>query len=274
MARYAVPSRINFLMMRQCLFIIFLIPVFFAACSTNNVTVDNSLQRYFDTAGVRGDFGLFDNGQGHFTIYNLSRFRDSAYSPGGTFAILESVIAIQTGAVKDSNSIVSAQGETFSEAFRAPANDSFFLQLAARLGKDTLRKWIDSLRYGNKDLGHYPAAFWLDNSLAITSDEQLGLIKKLYFDQLPFFQRSQQIVRRMFPAERNSNYQLVYKTGQVTDGRGHAIGWVLGWVEENKHPYFFSLNLESADPTARLDSVGIQLVKKILAPMGFFEGKK
>ena len=260
--------------MRQCLFIIFLIPVFFAACSTNNVTVDNSLQRYFDSAGVRGDFGLFDNGQGHFTIYNLSRFRDSAYSPGGTFAILESVIAIQTGAVKDSNSIVSARGETFSEAFRAPANDSVFLQLAGRLGKDTLRKWIDSLRYGNRDLGHYPAAFWLDNSLAITSDEQLGLIKKLYFDQLPFFQRSQQIVRRMFPAEKNSNYQLVYTTGQVTDSRGHAVGWVLGWVEENKHPYFFSLNLESADPTARLDSVGIQLVKKILAPMGFFEGKK
>jgi len=267
--------RANFcLMMRQRLFVLFLIPVFFAACSTNNVTVDNSLQRYFDSAGVRGDFGLFDNGQGHFTIYNLSRFRDSAFSPGATFDILQSVIAIQTGVVKDSNSIVSAQGETLSQAFRAPANDSVFLQLAGRLGKDTLKKWIDSLHYGNRDLTHYPAAFWLDNSLAVTSDEQLGLIKKLYFDQLPFFRRSQQIVRRMFPAERNSNYQLVYTTGQVVDGKGHALGWVLGWVEENKHPYFFVLNMESADSGVRLDSIGVQLVKKIMTPMGFFEGKK
>ena len=248
--------------------------LFFAACSTNNVTVDASLQRYFDSAGVRGDFGFFDNGQGHFTIYNLSRFRDSAYSPGATFDILQSVIAIQTGVVKDSNSIVSAQGETLSGAFRAPANDSVFLQLAGRLGKDTLKKWIDSLHYGNRDLTHYPAAFWLDNSLAVTSDEQLGLIKKLYFDQLPFFRRSQQIVRRMFPAERNSNYQLVYKTGQVVDGKGHALGWVTGWVEENKHPYFFVLNMESADSGVRLDSIGVQLVKKIMTPMGFFEGKK
>ena len=58
------------------------------SCTQNNVTEDDSLKQYFDIAGVAGTFGMFDNGQGHFTIYNLKRFRDSAYLPAATFDIV------------------------------------------------------------------------------------------------------------------------------------------------------------------------------------------
>ena len=58
-----------------------------AACSPNNVTDDNSLQKYFDENKVTGCFGLFDNAQGHFTIYNRKRLRDSVYLPASTFKI-------------------------------------------------------------------------------------------------------------------------------------------------------------------------------------------
>ena len=58
------------------------------SCTQNNVTEDDSLKQYFDAAGVAGTFGMFDNGQGHFTIYNLKRFRDSAYLPAATFDIV------------------------------------------------------------------------------------------------------------------------------------------------------------------------------------------
>ncbi len=242
-----------------------LILLFFAACSTNNVTVDNSLQRYFDSAGVKGSFGFFDNGQGHFTIYNLSRYRDSAYQPAATFDIVQSLIALQTGVVKDDTSLRQA----FQSGYQ-----TIFTDLAGRLGKDTLRKWIDSLHYGNRDMGGPPDSFWLNNHLKITSDEQLGLIKKLYFGQLPFFNRPQKLVCGMMPLESNSNYQLVYKTGHGVKENGQTIGWILGWVEENKHPYFFVLNMETADSTKDLTTTGLHIVKSILKPMGFFEGKK
>lgn len=248
---------------------------FFTACTTNNVTVDDGIRRYFDSAAVKGDFGLFDNGQGHFTIYNLNRFRDSGYSPGATFDIVQSLIAIQTGVLKDDNSKPMDTLPTLRQAFQGNRLGTVsFLNLALRLGPDTLKKWIDSLHYGNRDTSGGYAGCWEDNHLKITADEQLGLIKKLYFDQLPFFKRSQEIVRGMMPAEKNSQYTLAYKTGRVDDEKGHAQGWVVGWVEENKHPYFFVLNLESADTTARLDTIGLHMVKEILRPMGFFAGKK
>ena len=251
--------------MSKSLFALFLVPFFFVACSTNNVTVDSSLQRYFDSAGVKGSFGFFDNGQGHFTIYNLPRYRDSAYQPAATFDIVQSLVALQTGVVKDDSSL--------REGFQSRDQTSY-KELAEHLGKDTLKKWIDSLHYGNRDMSGPLDSFWLNNHLKITSDEQLGLIKRLYFDQLPFFNRPQKLVRGMMPVESNSVYRLAYKTGQGIKEDGHAIGWVLGWVEENKHPYFFVVNLEAEDKTKDLSAIGLHIVKSILKPMGFFDGKK
>ncbi len=246
------------------------------ACGQNNVTEDDSLKQYFDAAGVAGTFGMFDNGQGHFTIYNLSRYRDSAYLPAGTFDIVQSLIGLQTGVVKDDTSKVLA-GNTVSleQAFKGQGdstNLAVFRELSVRIGKDTLKKWIDSMGYGNKDMTGND--FWQDNHLTVKADEQLGLVKKLYFDQLPFFPRSQKIVRNMMLMENNSNYRLSYKTGNGIRKDGHALAWFAGWVEENKHLYFFVLNLDAADNSKDLNANGLNILKDILRKMGFFQGKK
>ena len=283
--------------MKTSLFAFLIGSFLLTACSSGNVTVDSSLQRYFDSAGVKGSFSLFDNGQGHFTICDLPRYRDSLYQPGATFDILMSLIAIQTGVVKDDTSIIFAGGRTVDgdstlkldiaynvpvltlrRAFRAGVDTSTFgfMELAGHIGRDTLKKWIDSLQYGNRQISRLDMRFdfWQDNTLKINADEQLGLLKKLYFNQLPFFQRTQEIVRRMMPAENNSSYRLTFKVAQGTKEDGHAIGWVMGWVEENKHPYFFVVNLESADPHKDLGAAGLTIAKGILQELGFFQGKK
>jgi beta-lactamase class D len=253
--------------------------------------VDDSLQSYFDSAGVKGAFGMFDNGHGHFTICNLPRYSDSFYSPGATFDILMSLVAIQTGVLKDDRSSIgqvldSIQGilkvegpHTLGQCFRDTTSSGSlgFMELGTQeLSHDTLKKWIDSLQYGNKNIGSRDTMsfFWEDNKLMINCDEQLGLLKKLYFNQLPFFARTQEIVRKMMSSESNSIYRLSYKTADGKKEDGHVTGWVMGWEEENKHPYFFVLNLESADTTRDLRQTGLVIVKKILRQEGFFEGKK
>jgi beta-lactamase class D len=276
--------------MRAILAFLF-VTVFFTACSTNNVTVDDSFQKYFDSAGVKGCFALFDNGQGHFTVFNLPRYRDSAYRPGETFDIVEALVALQTGAVNDENSPIydptSFQEDsavyarsashrlplTLRQCFQADSGYgmSGFLRISNLIGQDTLKKWVDSLHYGNLDKSKNILV-----SLTITADQQLGLIKKLYFGQLPFFKRPQEIVRGMMHVESNSNYKLYYKTtnqGNTTDGK--AIGWAVGWIEENRHPYFFVVNLDM-DGAIRQDTglIGLEIAKKILRQMGFFAGTK
>ncbi len=109
--------------------------------------------------------------------------------------------------------------------------------------------------------------------MLISPDEQLGLVKQLYFDKLPFTKITQQSVRNMMLQEDNSNYKLSYKTGLGFNKDNHAIGWIVGWIEENKHPYFFALTIDSTDPNADISSIRSDMLKKILTQLGFFEGK-
>jgi beta-lactamase class D len=78
----------------------------------------------------------------------------------------------------------------------------------------------------------------------------------------------------MLLTENNANYQLAYKTALGLKEDGHTIGWVLGWIEENKHPYFFVLNLESPGSNPDIRGSGMNILKGILKQMEFFQGKK
>ena len=78
----------------------------------------------------------------------------------------------------------------------------------------------------------------------------------------------------MMLQENNSNYKLSYKTGWATTDKGHALGWLIGWIEENNHVYLFVLNVESPDRNYDMSTVRLKILKQILKGYGFFEGKK
>lgn len=262
------------------------------ACSPNNVTIDSSLGKYFDENKVTGSFGLYNNGAGHFTVYNLSRFKDSAYLPASTFKIVNSLIGLETGRISDEKMIIPWDGITrifpggdtpkawnkdltMAEAFKVSAVP-YYQEVARRIGKDTMQHWLDSLGYASKNgkaIVKTIDSFWLDNSVKITADEQLGLVKKLYFNQLPFQHRTQEIVKSLMQQENNANYSISYKTGFGHNENGDALGWVVGWIEENKHPYFFVLNIQGNDDI-NMVAVRMNVLNGILKQLGFFEGKK
>ena len=74
--------------------------------------------------------------------------------------------------------------------------------------------------------------------------------------------------------EDNTLYRLGYKTGVGTLKSGNQIGWVVGWVEENNHAYFFVLNTESNTAQENLSAILVNHVKNILKGQGFFEGNR
>jgi len=262
---------------------------FLISCSGNNVKQDNSLKKYFDENKVEGCFALMDNATGKFTVYNLSRYRDSSYLPASTFKIVNSLIGLQTGKIINDSMLIKWDGIkrtvdawnkdlTMYEAFRVSAVP-YYQEVARRIGKDTMQYWLDSLKYGARtdtSLAKIRSAvdtFWLDNTIKMTPDQQLGLVKRLYFDQLPFFKTYQEMVKRAMLFEDNANYRLGYKTGWGYTEKSHALDWVVGWVEENRHPYFFVLNVESPDKNFDMQPVRLKMLKDILTQLGFFKGE-
>jgi beta-lactamase class D len=266
--------------------------VFFAvlisSCDTNNIEEDQKVGNYLKENKLTGCFGFFDNGNGRFTIYNVARFRDSAFLPASTFKIVNSLVGLETGRARDSAFVIPWDGIkrfrtewnqdlTMEKAFEY-SSVPWYQELARRIGKDTMQHWLDTLGYASRYkkplIANNPDTFWLDNSVRITADEQLGLVKKLYFGQLPFQSRTQRVVRNLMLRENNANYKLSYKTGWGRSDKNHLIGWIVGWIEENRHPYFFALELDSADPTYDKTDVGLKILKQILKDHGFFQGKK
>ena len=258
-----------------------------SSCSPNNVEEDNSLKKYFEEHKVTGSFGMFDNAAGEFTIYRLGHFKDSSFTPASTFKIVNSLIGIETGRVKDDSAIIAWNGKPW---INPPCNEDlpmylafrnsclpWFQELARRIGKDTMQRELDSLGYGErygKSVIRNVDSFWLDNSVKVTADEQLGLVKRLYFQQLPFQPRTQRIVKSMMLMEDNANYKLSYKTGWGFRENGNSIGWIVGWIEENRHAYFFVLQIESPDSKADIRTIRMKMLKDILKQYAFFEGKR
>ncbi len=94
-------------------------------------------------------------------------------------------------------------------------------------------------------------------------------MKQLYFKGLPFQKRSQELFSKMILKEANSNYKLSYLV--ATDNALGNQAWVVGYIEENLHPYFFVLHTSATDGND-LKNRNINLLKSILMKEGFFKG--
>ncbi len=260
-----------------------LVLISFISCSVNKAKIDNSLKKYFDDNKVEGCFTLMNNASGEVTVYNMS-LDTMRFLPASTFKIVNSLIGLQTGVITNDTMMIRWDGKNrareewnkdmgMTEAFKV-SNVGYYQEVARRIGKDTMQKWLDSLSYGNKKIGTAVDSFWLDNSLKISPDEQLGLMKRLYFDQLPFRKSVHEEVRNVMLQENNTAYKLSYKTGWGLDEARNNIGWLTGWIEENNHVYFFVTFVKAGPGDMDMQAVRLNITKGILKQLGFLEGKK
>lgn len=253
-------------------------------CSVNKAKIDNDLKKYFDEKQVDGCFTMLNNSTGEITVYNMAM--DTArFAPGNTFHLFNAMIALQTGVLANESMIVKWDSVSrpnkdwnkdvnVSEAFQLN-HEPFFNEIAGRTGATNMQGWINQVGYGNKKMDTISGAYWNNNSLAISPDEQLGLLKRLYFKEFKQIRQSvQESVNSMLVKENNSAYTLAYQTAEVkgSDGREHS--WVIGWIEENRHIYFFATLVKAKQSGTDVKATGMNITKSILSHYGFFKGEK
>ncbi len=263
----------------------------FSACQRDNILTQDQWGPIFKKYGIDSAcFELADNNHDMIYIYNLQR-ASKRFSPASTFKIINSLKSLETNVALDENLIIPWDGVArrpewdkdmnLREAFKVSCVP-YYQALARKIGKVDMQKWIDTVKYGNKRTGPNVDDFWLNDTLQITPDEQVGFIKKLYFDKLPFAQRSQRIVRSLMLQEDSTHYKLYYKTGTQMPLRNNKkviLAWIVGFVEKretqigvvtkkeetNYKPYFFAMNFETSDTTMNTMDIRKKLLKEILA---------
>jgi beta-lactamase class D len=139
------------------------------------------------------------------------------------------------------------------------------------VGIERMKKYVEETRYGNMDISGGIDKFWLGSSLLISADEQVLFLKNLRDNNLPFSQRSIDIVKDIIVLEKTDAYVYRGKTGMTTFDEGMLIGWFVGYLERGQNVYFFALNLITDNPQQNTDKIVSgrkEITKAILKELG------
>lgn len=177
--------------------------------------------------------------------------------PASTFKIINLLIALETGVIKDENEIVKWVGKTdttlygyrpeiykdmtVKEAFEVSAG-WVFIELAKKIGKERYKHYLKLCQYGNQDLSQKDADFWNFGAFAISPVNQIEFLIKVYEETLPFSKRNIEILKRVMMTEKTDTYSIRSKTGW-TRVSGNDIGWWVGYVERSDNVYFFATRI-------------------------------
>lgn len=264
--------------MRTSIWLLLGLAILLGAC-TDNVQENSAWARLYQEQHLHGSFMLYNNLTNQFTVYNL-KGTQRRHIPGHSFDLMEYMVGLETGIltdtsmrilVPDSSRGISADSSlTVGEAFRRSPL-AFEREIASRIGAKNFREWIDSVKYGNMLLKPVMDSFWFDGTLKISLDEQLGFIEQLYFGKLPFQARTQRLVKSMMRQKADSLYSLSYKTGFDRIGPARQA-WVLGWIEQQDHPYFFAMYALDSTGAGDFRQRTMTLLHVVLDQQGFFKG--
>lgn len=216
------------------------------------------LQRHFAELGTAGTLTLLDT-RSHRWIASDSVRAFQAFLPASTFKIPMTLIALETGAAADENEPFKWDGkqrwvdawnrdQTLASAYQVSAVWAF-QSLARKIGQPTVQQYVRDFRYGNAMAGPVGDRFWLDGDLRISAVGQIEFLRRLHDRALPLSDRTYDIARRVMLREQGPGWRMYAKTGWADDARP-PIGWLVGWVEQDRdpRPVYFALNLDMTDP--------------------------
>ncbi len=224
--------------------------------------------RHFRESGIEGSI-LIENLAGDQVFQHDPQRNTTAFPVASTFKILNSLIALETGVINDELTLLTWDGVerefptwnrdlNLKEAFLV-SGVWFYQVLARRIGYERMKQWVEQADYGNQRVGDAADldTFWLTGILQSTPQSQIQFLRRLYNQDLPFSERTMNIVKEIMIAEQTPDYTIRAKTGWFGFGQDEVpnIGWYIGYIETSSDVYFFATNItirQAQDGAARL----------------------
>jgi beta-lactamase class D len=231
-----------------------------------------NFEQHFDELKINGSIIIYDRDRDLFYQHNPSRNKID-FPPESTYKIPNSLIALETGVIKDSVAVLTWDGITRGFADGTPIKEWnqdlnlrlafkysavwFYQILARKIGHQRMQEFVQKIEYGNQNIGTKKDSdrFWLGGKLKITAIQQIEFLRRLYDSNLPFAAKNIELVKDIMIIEQTPNYTLRGKTGWG-NSQPPEIGWFVGYLEQNDNVYFFATNIDivtKKDATARLE---------------------
>jgi beta-lactamase class D len=228
----------------------------FAAESTTPTAPPMEIGQRFRAREVTGTFALLAVHDDTLLLHNPSR-AEQEFLPASTFKIPNSLIALETGVVKDPDEIWKYDGAKtgppttwHDQSLRTGIAESavwMYQEIARRVGEKRMQEWIDRLGYGNRNIGGGLDTFWLTGDIRITARQQIDFLRRLYKNDLPFSPRTIGVVKDILVHEKTDAHVLRGKTGMAGYGNKPTLGWFVGWLERGERAWIFAMNVDYKD---------------------------
>lgn len=247
----------------RLLSIILIINLFFSCKEKNKTTIykkvkkeqiiKSEFQSIIDSSNTKGSILIYDF-QKNTYYSNDFVWAKKGHLPASTFKIPNSIIALETGIVKNDNTLFKWNGE--KRAYKQweqdlILRDAFHLscvpcyqEIAKKIGNERMNKYLTKLKYydmkvdaSNIDM------FWLEGDSKINQFQQIDFLKRFYQSKLPISEKTEMIMKRMMLISENEKAKISGKTG-LSNTNGKRNGWFVGYVELEKNTFFFATNIE------------------------------
>ncbi|MEH2119149.1 class D beta-lactamase [Nostoc sp.] len=232
--------------------------------------------RHFQEFAREGSILIYDSKNNRIYEHNPQR-NATAIAPASTFKIVNALVALEIGVVPDDVAVLTWDGIhreidawNHDTNLRQAFKDStvwFYQVLARRAGYERMQQFINKVGYGNRQIGTVADIdhFWLQQPLQITPKQQIEFLQRLYQGDLPFSQRTINLVKDIMVREQTPDYTLRGKTGWLTSTKPE-VGWFVGYLEQNKNVYFFATTLDMQKPEDA--AARIEITRRSLKDLG------
>jgi beta-lactamase class D len=238
--------------------------------------IDRSLLKGYDAALV-----IYNRSSGAVTNVNpaLSAQR---LPPCSTFKIYNTLIGLEVGLIQGPDEPwyqwdgvkrdIEGWNQNLSlrEAFRVSAVPAYQI-LARQIGPERMKKYIEQINYGTKDISAGVDIFWLSRqgstSILISADEQVSLLNKLLDGKLPFAEKNVVILRDIMEVAKTEKGTLYGKTGSGSNPSWKSgLGWFVGFLESKGETYVFACNITGGESPS--GKVARSIVENVLKFQG------
>jgi Beta-lactamase class D len=188
---------------------------------------------------------------------------DRKFAPCSTFKIWNTLIGLENDLISSPEEpFYQWDGEkrfvpewnqnlTLKQAFQVSCVPAF-QDLARRIGPERMQSALEKIGYGDRNISAAIGEFWLPEegrrTVLISPVEQARLMARLAAGDVPFSEKSQDVLREIMTARTTLRGTLFGKTG--TSGKnaaGDSLGWYVGYIESNGRTHAFACLLEDKD---------------------------
>jgi beta-lactamase class D len=181
-------------------------------------------------------------------------------TPWSTFKIPNSLIALDSGLVRDTEVTLTFDSKSFPIQkwwpeiwYKEPLSLRYafkysalpiYQTIAQKIGAESMSNYMKEFNYGNQDISSGIDSFWLNESIKISAIEQVNFLQRYYKEQLPVSKAALSKLKSIMLVDSTDEYKLYAKTGAGGIEKDKYLGWYVGFVENSRGVYYFALNID------------------------------